>query len=147
MPDPLQQRLLHQIPIPSSFKIRFEVNASPSAAPSIQTGTNCQYCHNQKQTGHHELINTLHALLQSMEQTPKLNTTTGSSKIIGLAESIPLGIANSLSIQTFRLSANHFDKVRKHPSANGGVKHHEKVVSQHSHITVDMPMLPSAPKS
>ena len=124
-------------------KIRFEVKCKSFCCSVQQTGTNCQYCHNQKQTGHHELINTLHALLQSHGANAKAkynNKDHPKDHWTWLRKHSIEGIANSLSIQTFKLSADHLDKVRKHPSANGGVKHHQKVVSQHSHITVDMPV-------
>ena len=42
-------------------------------------------------------------------------------------------------IHAFKLSECHFEEIQKHPAADGGVEHHQQIVSSHGSVSIQVP--------
>ncbi len=67
---------------------------------------------------------------------PRLHTTMPRSLHGGK------GLADLGGGHPLKLAGGHFEEVEEQPSGNGGVKHHQKIVSRHAEPAVPVPLGP-----
>ena len=125
-------------------KIRDQVEFQTFFCTVHGKAVDCQDNHDHQKGDHHDLGNFLKAILKTAgadKNTCDNNNDHPESHSNRLAKHVCKLSFNTVGIKSLEFTGSCHIKIIQHPAGNGCVEHHQKIASDQSDISVDMPFL------